>query len=152
MKTDASNYSCTCRTLRRAARAVTAVYDESFAPSGLLTTQYAVLSAVERLEPVTITELAEELALDRTTVTRNLEGLLGDGLLVSGSGRDGRTKEVRLTATGRERYALALPLWEAAQESVASRIGSDRLELVLAELRHLTTVLEPGAFHSKGGN
>ena len=152
MKADSAIYSCTCRTLRRAARAVTAVYDECFAPSGLLTTQYAVLSAVERLEPATITELADELALDRTTVTRNLEGLAQGGLLTSHSGQDGRTREVRLTLAGRRRYAEALPLWALAQKTVESRLGTDRLELLLGELRDLTKLLVADSGHMGGGN
>ena len=39
---------CACSTLRRAARAVTAVYDAALAPSGLRITQFSILRKLAR--------------------------------------------------------------------------------------------------------
>ncbi len=62
---------CTCFRLRRASRRVTQVYDHALAPVGLSLNQYSILRRSER-EPRVLGELADELGMDRTTLTRNL--------------------------------------------------------------------------------
>jgi hypothetical protein len=42
--------SCVCVNLRRAARAVSQIYDEALAESGIKITQFSLLRAVERNE------------------------------------------------------------------------------------------------------
>ena len=53
---------CVCANLRRATRAITNVYDLALASSGLKITQFSLLRAVERNQPVAITALAEDLS------------------------------------------------------------------------------------------
>ena len=72
---------CACSTLRRATRALTAMYDAALAPSGLRITQLSVLSALARLGPLPVTRLAAEVALDRSTMGRNLDPLERRGLI-----------------------------------------------------------------------
>src|SRR5919106_5809931 len=64
---------CACRNLRRTARAVTQLYDQTLRPSGLRITQFTLLVAVAISEPVPITRLADALDLDRTTLARDLK-------------------------------------------------------------------------------
>src|SRR3546814_8881467 len=63
---------CTCAVLRRATRRLTQVYDEGMRPSGLKLTQYSVLNILAQAENPSITDLADRLMMDRTTLTRNL--------------------------------------------------------------------------------
>ena len=70
---------CTCARLRRTARRLTRAYDRALRPSGLRLTQYSVLANVTRAGGLSITELAERLAMDRTTLTRNLRPLEAAG-------------------------------------------------------------------------
>ena len=56
---------CTCTTLRRATRAVTAAYDAALAPSGLRITQFSILRKLARLGPLPVKRLAAEAALAR---------------------------------------------------------------------------------------
>ena len=72
---------CACSTLRRATRALTAMYDAALAASGLRITQLSVLSALARLGPLPVTRLAAEVALDRSTMGRNLDPLERRGLV-----------------------------------------------------------------------
>src|SRR5512141_3011923 len=92
--------SCVCLNLRRAARAVSQIYDEALASSGIKVTQFSLLRAVERNEPVAIGAIAEELDLDRTTMARTLAPLERDHLVTLAPGSDQRVTEVRLTAKG----------------------------------------------------
>jgi DNA-binding MarR family transcriptional regulator len=70
-----STDSCTCSELRRAARAVTLLYDNTFKSSGLLSTQLGVLPVIYKSGSIRISHLVKELGMDRTTLTRNLSVL-----------------------------------------------------------------------------
>jgi DNA-binding MarR family transcriptional regulator len=135
---------CVCANLRRAARAMTALYDDALAKSGIKITQFSLLRAVERNEPASVTALAADLDLDRTTLARNLNPLERDGLIEVAAGRDRRVTEVRLTARGRRAVAKALPLWQKAQEEVGRRFAAgklDQLRTIAAEAVQVASVL-----------
>ena len=66
---------CNCSTLRSATRVLTQAYDEVLRPSGLRTTQFSILARLAGVGPVPLSELAELLAMDRTTLARNLRPL-----------------------------------------------------------------------------
>src|SRR6185312_14054343 len=121
---------CVCVNLRRLARISTQLYDEALAGSGLKVTQYSLLCAVEREQPVAISALAEELDLDRTTMARNLSPLQRDGLIVLRAGEDKRVTLVTLTTGGRAALARARPAWERAQARIAARIGTQRIAML----------------------
>ena len=72
---------CNCLAIRQAARHVTQFYDQCLAPTGLRATQFAVLSRLHRLGPMTINALARELVMDRTTLGRNILPLEREGLV-----------------------------------------------------------------------
>jgi DNA-binding MarR family transcriptional regulator len=119
--------SCICTGLRRAARATTAFYDEALAPSGLRITQFAILRRLARLGPSSITLLANELALDRSTAGRNLDLLRRKGLVSAGPGPDARETVMDLTERGRDAIAAALPHWRSAQARAEALIRHDAL-------------------------
>lgn len=119
---------CVCTNLRRATRAISNMYDVALASSGLKITQFSLLRAVQRNEPVAITALAEEMALDRTTLARNLSPLERDKLVELKPGSDQRVTEVRLTRAGREAIAAALPLWKKTQAEVSRLLSDGRIE------------------------
>src|SRR3979411_2291655 len=63
---------CNCLAIRQASRHVTQFYDQILAPSGLRTTQYAILSRLQRSGPMPINALAAALVMDRPTAGRNI--------------------------------------------------------------------------------
>jgi DNA-binding MarR family transcriptional regulator len=126
--------ACHCINLRRAAQAVTQLYDEALAPSGLKVTQFSLLRAVKRHGPVSISALAEEVQLDRTTLGRNLHILEREGLVSLSPGEDQRERTVLLTAKGNAAIAAASPLWEAAQAQINAALGKEQLETLIALL------------------
>ncbi len=125
---------CTCFSLRKAARAVTQMYDEFLRPSGLRATQFSLLMLIRGLGPIRITDLAEEAVMDRTTLKRNIELLEREGLVRIQPGSDARVREVSLTAAAAERLAEALPLWHRAQAHVTRELGRGRAARLLADL------------------
>jgi DNA-binding MarR family transcriptional regulator len=115
---------CVCSTLRRATRAVTAMYDAALAPSGLRITQFSVLVVLGRLGPLPVTRLAAEVALDRSTMGRNLDPLERRGLVrIKAGDVDQRERVAHLTAAGERAIETARPHWRAAQERIATLVS-----------------------------
>ena len=127
--------NCTCFGLRKAARAVTQMYDQALKPSGLRATQFSLLAAAEHVGPCGIGELAELLVMDRTTLTRNLKPLLDQGLLESVAGADRRRRPVAITTEGRAALATALPYWREAQVRMTGSLGRARWRRLIGDLR-----------------
>ena len=125
---------CACSRLRKAARAVTSMYDGFLAASGLTVTQYALLVNVGRADGVSRTVLADRLGMERTTMTRNLRPLEREGLLGEAPGEDRREKVLRLTESGLAALDTAFPLWEKAQRSFAAKMGATEVTNLLALL------------------
>lgn len=115
--------ACTCGELRRAARAVTLLYDKAFESSGLLSTQLGVLYAIYNSAFITISQLAGELDMDRTTLTRNLSVLERRGLINISSGKDHRTRIITITSKGTNSITNAIPLWNEIQRKVKQQMG-----------------------------
>ena len=125
---------CVCGNLRKAARAITQVYDEALRPTGLRVTQFGILGVTMAMEPVTVTKLAETTVTDRTTLTRNLKLLEKQGFIRVGPGNDRREREVTLTDQGRKAVAKAYPLWQKVQHHVVKSMGEERWQILRQEL------------------
>jgi DNA-binding MarR family transcriptional regulator len=126
--------ACVCGRLRRAARALTQLYDDTMAPAGLRITQFSLLRTLARNGPQRITELAALALLDRTALSRNLEPLAAEGLVRIAAGRDARTREVSLTRTGEAALAKAMPYWRRAQVQVARQMGQQNIDALVGLL------------------
>src|SRR5262249_499959 len=115
--------TCVCTKVRAAARAVTNAYDEALRPAGLRATQFAVLAAVGADGAVSITALAHQLGMDRTTLSRNLGPLESAGLVKLGNEGWRRSRMLEITRKGRAQYNRAVPLWEKAQHALHRKLG-----------------------------
>ncbi|GAB3389257.1 MarR family winged helix-turn-helix transcriptional regulator [Lysobacter fragariae] len=114
---------CTCFRLRKLSRLVSQRYDRELAAAGLNINQYSILRRASR-EPRPITSLARELGMDRTTLTRDLKPLVGNGwiALVQGA-TDARQRCISVTSAGKDALDTALPLWRKAQDAVDAMLG-----------------------------
>jgi DNA-binding MarR family transcriptional regulator len=126
--------ACTCGRLRRATRALTQLYDDLMEPSGLRVTQFSLLRTLATQGPARMSDLAKSLLLDRTALSRTLDPLVERGLVAIAPGRDARTREISLTQAGGRALRTATPHWQRAQSQVAARIGSDKLDTLIATL------------------
>jgi DNA-binding MarR family transcriptional regulator len=118
---------CNCFVVRSAARHVTQLYDQFLAPVGLHVTQFSILAKLKRLGPMTINALAQEMLMDRTTLSRNVLPLERDGLVeIEASASDGRAKELHLTKAGDKRLQAGREAWAQAQARFENRFGAKR--------------------------
>lgn len=112
--------------LRKAARRVSQIYDRYLEPTGLTITQFGVLAVLHSGDRMAIGPLAEQLCMDPTTLTRNLQPLHREGLVViEPDRRDRRVRWVSLSDAGRRACEQARPYWREAQHHVRKLVGDD---------------------------
>jgi DNA-binding MarR family transcriptional regulator len=131
---------CACASMRRAARAVTRLYDHELRETELRSTQFTLLQAAHLAGELTQGRLGSLLSLDSTTLTRSLQSLIDSGWVKSEPGEDRRERYLRLTASGERKFHDALSAWHRAQNAFKRTIGKDwdRLE---RDLRRIASTL-----------
>ena len=134
---------CNCTALRKASRRISQLYDTALAPSGVKTTQRAILAQIGRSEPVTVGALAEALVMDSGALAHTLKPLERDGLLaVAVDPADRRNRLISLTQQGRAKLAETDALWTKAQRCFEAALGPAESEVptrgaALLDLRRL---------------
>lgn len=119
---------CNCLNLRRASAAITKIYDENLAPSGLTVSQYSILLHLKLLGPVSVSDLAIKIRLDRTTLVRSLKPLEATSLIIDVSQKGSRNRQLQLTEKGAEKCIEAEYLWKDAQNVIEQKIGKENIE------------------------
>lgn len=134
---------CTCFRLRRLSRLVSQRYDRALAPAGINVNQYSILRRADR-GPRGIGELARELGMDRTTLTRDLRPLAAAGWIdeVAPADGDARRRCVATTDAGRRVLAVARPLWRRAQDALDAAAGDGGIDALHARLDALLLRIE----------
>ncbi len=129
---------CLCLQVQRTARALARRFDDAFRPVGLTQGQFSLLTSLNRAAPPTIGDVAELLALDRTTLTANLKPLERRKLVkVTVDAEDRRSRRLILTPAGRAVLAAAAPIWKRAHaqaERLLTRASPDLVRMSLREL------------------
>ncbi len=139
---------CCATALRKASRRLTQLYDNALMPSGLRSTQYAILAELGRRSeaPPTVQELASALVLDRSALGHNLRPLAREGLLAfRESAQDRRRRHVVLTRKGATKLRDTKVLWQAAQDRFVAAFGEDaaaRLRKTLLRIAHDESLAE----------
>lgn len=126
---DKESSPCNCLNIRRASQALTGVYDDFLAPSNLKIGQFSLLKYIYQLEPVSVSDLALTIRLDRTTLVRNLKPLEQSGFVEDISAQGTRNRQLKLTAQGVEKYKHTEELWEKAQNFLEEYLGRDNIEV-----------------------
>jgi len=131
--------TCAAQALRRASRLITQRYDQALAPSGVKVTQLPILVALGMHGPIALTPMAGALALDRTTLTRNLRILEQRGFVtMAADDGDARVRLAAITDLGAQALVDALELWKEIHGAVVEEIGEPRLHALYSELSLLT--------------
>ena len=132
---------CACANLRRAARAVTRLYNRELLPHCMEATQFTLMMALHHVDEISQGDLGEMLALDSTSLTRMLKLLKEHGWVQAKEGRDRRFRLCRLTKSGREKFQECLPHWKHAQEQLGAAMGQKKMLELGAALAEVTRVL-----------
>ena len=119
----AGTSACAAYNFRRTARAVSRFYDAVLEPSGIRSTQFAILTAIAKLRPVPISRIGEILVIDPTTLTRSLRLLEKGGLIEIAPRGVRRQRLVTLTTLAEKVLTQAVPLWREAQGRFLASLG-----------------------------
>jgi DNA-binding MarR family transcriptional regulator len=119
---------CSCFAARRAARLITQHYERHMRRSGLRVAQFTALTVLALAGPQALSQLAEQLSVERTTLTRNLRALLARGWVKETATDDRRVRVLAITPQGKAAAHAALPYWREAQKSIARRLGGDAIQ------------------------
>ncbi|WP_343124181.1 MarR family winged helix-turn-helix transcriptional regulator [Pseudoxanthomonas sp. GM95] len=138
----ATESTCTCFRLRRAARQASQLYDRELAAIGLSLNEYSILRRAQK-GTRTLGELADAAGMDRSTLTRNLKPLLAAGLIRDARGDDARQRLIQVTAKGENAIAKAIPLWQRAQKQMAALYGAAQMQRLNDDLDALHVALRP---------
>ena len=113
-------------------------FDELMRPAGLTSGQFSILMSLNRPAPPTIGNVAELLAMDRTTLTANLKPLERRGLVrIRVDAADRRNRRLVLTAAGRRHLISALPAWENGHATIEPILAGANADRLRADLRSL---------------
>ena len=140
MDTPAKPRGCTSFKVRQLSRRLSQHYDAEVSQSGLKTTQYSLLSHLARLGPSRPVDLAAELKMTASTLSRNLQPLIVAGWIAQGAGADARSRLVQLTEEGEVKRREALAHWKTAQQKLNTLLGVERvlaLHLLIDEAMEL---------------
>ena len=122
---DYATFPCFCFCSRRTANVVTTYYDAAIKSTGITTPQLALLTGIRKLEAPSISQLAQEVRLQKSTLTRNLRPLIAAGYVIVGAGKNRRDVALLLTPEGDAVIERAKPLWLQAQRDMVAALGGE---------------------------
>jgi DNA-binding MarR family transcriptional regulator len=140
---------CNCTALRKASRRISQLYNTAMAPSGLKTTQRAILAEIGRSQPTPVGKLAEALVMDSGALAHTLKPLERDGLIaIAVDPADRRNRLITLTRRGRAKLAETDALWARAQRGFETAFGRTESEALGEALRFLISDHFAAAFEN----
>jgi len=123
---------------RMLSRVITAIYDDALSEVGLKVSQFSLLTAVANREETRPAELAKVLAMDESTVSRNVERMCARGWLRLEQGEgDRRSHQIAITEKGMALIRKGYPCWQKAQTAVAHQLGDDGVSALRSVARKL---------------
>jgi DNA-binding MarR family transcriptional regulator len=140
---------CGSFNFRRTARAVTQMYDAELQPSGMRSTQFAILVGIAKSQPVAIRELADVLVVDRTTMTRSLRLLEKEKLITVSDRSTLRQRYLSLTPAGEKALARSLPAWRKAHAKFVKMLGPNYWVDLRSELERIARLVSGTQLPSK---
>lgn len=128
--------TCYCINLRRSAGILTDIYDKALAPCGMTVAQYCLLIHLHRMGNANITQWADQVGLERSTMVRNVRILEKNGWIQPAAGRG---RHFTLSPAGQERLTAAIPIWQQTQAAIEQQLGAEDAQALLRiadKLRH----------------
>jgi DNA-binding MarR family transcriptional regulator len=97
-----------------------------------------MLANIARNPAITVSDLAELLSMDQTTVSRNLRLLEKSGYIhLEGEMTDQRIKRIQISDLGISKMNVARPLWEQAQLEMERVLGRENIEVMMKSVKKL---------------
>jgi DNA-binding MarR family transcriptional regulator len=115
--------NCVNLRLRMLTRIVNKMYADPLRSLGISTGQQNILFAVGKMKRIPQNELGKVLFLERSSVTRELDGLVKKRLIRKSS--DFPSPMIELTPSGVSLFQAIIPAWSSVQAHVLDAIGKE---------------------------
>ena len=133
---------CSCNMMRKSARKITQFYESNLREAGIKPTQFTILATLANTGPLQLTQLADNLSLERTSLTRNLNILeRNEWINIHPGVDDSSQRVVSLSKNGYKQLDLAVPYWQKAQKSIAKDMGQDTMTELRSTLDEMTEII-----------
>jgi len=133
---------CSCNMMRKSARKITQFYENNLREAGIKPTQFSILAALANTGPIQLTQLADRLVLERTSLTRNLNVLERNTWIdIQPGEEDSRQRVVSLTRNGYKQLDCAIPYWQKAQKAIAKDMGQETITGLRRTLDEMTEII-----------
>ena len=99
--------------------------------------QFSILVVIDEKRRASMSEMADALVMDRTTLLRAVKPLQRDGFVMAKRGDgDGDPRQVSfsLTAAGRTKLKAAMTHWMSAQQEFEAQVGPTRAARIRTDL------------------
>jgi DNA-binding MarR family transcriptional regulator len=121
-----------------------ALLEAALKPLDLNVSRHRALTSIDRLAPCTMRELAQFIAVDRTTLTRTLDQLADAGLVERSTPREDRRQVVlTLTAGGKTACRRSLQAIYRVNRDLLEGMGEDEQRALCRGLDQLVARLAP---------
>ena len=123
--------SCILARSRLIARVISSVHDRELKPFGVNSAQFSLLLVIYTMGPATRAEIGRYYHQDRSTLTRTLKVMVGEGWIEEDhAAASGRSRPMCVTASGTELLLRAKPAWESGQRAAKAILGDDGTTVV----------------------
>lgn len=138
MTTEDDFSQCLLLNTIKTARSMSRRYDARLKPYGVTVGQFTVMMLVRHNEGKPISAIAERIAMERTTLTRNIDLLTRKGLVLKEFAEKGNVKTCRLTNTGEALLDELIPVWHTARQELQTLLTGRDPDEYLAILQTLS--------------
>src|SRR5271155_412570 len=114
---------CLAVRVRLLSRRLSRIYDRALRPLGLTVAQLNVLSVLEVIDSAPAGRVADLLAMEISTLSRNAGIIEGEGWITIERAERGNGRILRLTSAGLHKLREARPAWEKAQTEARELLG-----------------------------
>lgn len=139
--------TCLCFATQRAARLLARRFDRALAGVGITNNQFSLMVRLSAGDGPAVTQLAPQLAMDRTTLTAALKALEKPGLIaLVADDKDRRIRRARLTDAGWKVLDAAIPIWRREHAALTTALpGGDcaGAQGTLAAIAHAALQVAP---------
>ena len=116
---------CLAVRVRLLSRRLSRIYDGALRPLGLTVAQLNVLSVLEVIGSAPSGRVADLLAMEISTLSRNARIIEGEGWITIDRAARGNGRILGLTSAGRQKLRKARPAWERAQAEARELLGDE---------------------------
>lgn len=128
---------CVLRNTRAASRIMTRNFSKRLGRFEITTEQFSLIASLAGTEHDSVTALADYLAIERSTLSRNLSLLEKKGVVRKRAADKGNGVVYGLTAKGRALFDQMVPHWQAAQDAILEVVSREELDAALDVLKRV---------------